>query len=397
MMHTNSADDPGKLVCGWQSKALSVAFRLNVLFQAFNAYRNPWLALKVLRCLVAMKRNLVGNVNSLKWLCVGGRYFWNISSPGWPSKAFNAFILHEMNRMLPLTNKQNQLQTLIMSITSRCPLACKHCYEWNNLAGREHLSLTQLQQILARFQSLGVSNIELSGGEPLSRFDDLLVLLRGARKTADFWILTSGYGLEIRKAWALKKAGLTGVVISLDHHEERKHNEFRGNPDSYSWVWKAAKNAQSVGLAVALSLCVTKEFLSVENLKDYLEMAKDKGIWMIRILEPRAVGHYLERDIELSEAQLKILDDFYLEITNSPAYRSYPILDYLAYYQRRSGCFGGDRYLYMDSQANLHACPFCQSPAGSALDESLSQSLLALKLRGCHKYPKAEAINCLEG
>lgn len=378
----------GSLVSGPHSRLIKKAFRLYVLGLALRNYRDPALALKVLRALIGLKRSLVGSLDNLKWLKSGGRYFWNISSPGWPSGAFDSFLLHEMNRLVPLPGFQNRYQTLIFSITSRCPLSCEHCYEYSNLDSKELLSLSELQQILSRFQEMGVSSIELSGGEPLSRFDDLLVLLQTSKPGTDFWILTSGFGLELRKAWALKKAGLTGVVISLDHYAESEHNHFRGSDQAYEWVWKAVKNAQSVGLAVALSLCVTRDFLSEENLDRYLQLALEKGVYLVRILEPREVGRYQGKNVELTPAELNILDNWFTKVSSDPAYQNYPILDYLAYYQSRSGCFGGDRYLYIDSRGDLHACPFCQKPAGSALDKDLEPILSSLQELGCHKYPK---------
>jgi len=376
------------LVYGRRSLIVKKAFRFYVLGMALRAYRDPALALKVLRALISLKQSLEGSLDNLKWLKSGSRYFWNISSPGWPSRAFESFLLHEMNRLVPLPISPNRYQTLIFSITSRCPLNCEHCYEYSNLDSRELLSLSELQQILNRFQKLGVSNLELSGGEPLSRFDDLLALLQAAKAGTDFWILSSGFGLELRKAWALKKAGLTGVAISLDHHIEAEHNRFRGNPQSFQWVWKAVKNAQSVGLAVALSLCIRREFLSEENLDSYLQLALEKGVKLVRILEPREVGRFKGQNVELNEAELDTLDNWFLKVSNDPAYRNYPILDYLAYYQRRRGCFGGDRYLYIDSRGALHACPFCQEPAGSALDKDLEPALSRLQKLGCLKYPK---------
>ena len=390
IMANNGSLDPGSLITGRSAKRLRRVFRLRILFLALRVYRNPFVAMRVLRQLIALKRSLVGDLTNMKWLKSGGRYFWNISSPGWPSLAFERFLLLEMDRIKPLKDRQNLLQTLIFSITSRCPLSCEHCYEWSNLADREYLSLAQLQQILRQVQDLGVSSIELSGGEPLSRFDDLISLLESARAGTDFWILTSGFGLDAGKAKILKKAGLTGAVISLDHFDEAIHNRFRGNPQSYAWVWKAVQNAQQAGLAVALSLCVTRDFLSRENLDKYLKLATDNGVQLIRMLEPRSVGHYQGQDIELSEEQFRLLDEYFLRTKSDPAYSKSPILDYLAYYQRRLGCFGGDRYAYIDSRGELHACPFCQQSAGNALVDDLQLSLATLKHRGCHKYPKAD-------
>jgi len=374
---------------GIKRRRIRWALRQRVLYLAMAAYGKPAVALRVLRQLTALKRTLRGSMVNQKWIRAGGRHFWNINTPGFPSVAFDRFVQSELNRIIPMSIPTNRYQSLIFSITSRCPLQCRHCYEWSNLRAEETLSLAELQAILAKFQAMGVSNIQLSGGEPLCRFDDLIALLKSAQPDTDFWILTSGFGLDKQKAAALQKAGLTGVVISLDHWDEAEHNRFRGNDLAFSWVWEAAQNAADAGLAVALSLCVTREFLSEENLLKYLHLAKAKGIGLVRILEPRAVGHYEGQDIEMSEAQLNLLDSFFLKANSDPAFADLPILDYLAYYQRRTGCFGGDRYLYVDSLGNLHACPFCQRSAGNALQGSLEESLAKLKTHGCLKYPAA--------
>ena len=389
-MTTKHRTTSNKLISGLPALMLRRVLRLHILCLALSAYRNPFTAMKVLSRLIAIKRTMLGSLQNLKWVKSGGRYFWNISSPGWSSEAFKQFLLLEMNRITPLKNgRPNRLQTLVYSITGNCPLSCEHCYEWNNLAAKEPLSYEQLKQILQRFQELGVSNVELSGGEPLCRFADLVSLLEAAKPGTDFWILTSGFGLEKDKAYALKRAGLTGVVVSLDHYDAEMHNRFRGNTESYNWVWKAVHNSQDAGLAVALSLCVTKEFLSEDNLDRYMMLAADKGVKLVRVLEPRSVGHYKGQDIELSEEELCLLDSYFLRTTSNPAYRDYPILDYLAYYQRRLGCFGGDRYIYIDSRGEMHACPFCQSSAGSALAVDIEEALQSLQARGCHKYAKA--------
>jgi len=340
--------------------------------------------------MIALKRTLQGSLANPRWLKVSGRYFLNINMPGWPSAAFESFVRHEMNRIRPFPGKQNRWQTLVFSITSRCPLHCEHCYEWSNLSSEETLTLEQLKKIIRRFQEMGVANIQLSGGEPLCRFQDLLELLASAQPGTDFWLLSSGWGLDRAKALALKQAGLTGIALSLDHWQAEAHDRFRGMPGAFDQVWKAAQYAQEAGLAVALSLCATREFVSEDNLDRYLQLAQEKGVWIVRILEPRAVGHFHGQDIELDDKQLDLMDNWFLKVNSDPGKGKLPLLDYLIYYQRRTGCFGGDRYLYIDSRGDMHACPFCQNAAGHALDASWEKALAALREQGCHKYRKAD-------
>jgi MoaA/NifB/PqqE/SkfB family radical SAM enzyme len=86
------------------------------------------------------------------------------------------------------------MNTLIFSITSRCPLKCSHCFEWDNIASQEHLQLNDLLEIMDRLKVLHLTHIQFGGGEPLARFDDLLVLINKAKPDMDCWVLTSGLG-----------------------------------------------------------------------------------------------------------------------------------------------------------------------------------------------------------
>jgi MoaA/NifB/PqqE/SkfB family radical SAM enzyme len=139
------------------------------------------------------------------------------------------------------------MQTVIWAISNCCPLKCSHCCEWINLADFEYLSKNDLLVILNKLIRQGLYHIQLSGGEPLTRFDDLIWLLNIPEKGIDFWILTSGYGFTHEKALLLKKAGLTGANISLDHWDENAHNEFRHNNRSFLGQ-KAAKTAGGLAL-----------------------------------------------------------------------------------------------------------------------------------------------------
>jgi MoaA/NifB/PqqE/SkfB family radical SAM enzyme len=219
--------------------------------------------------------------------------------------------------------------------------------------------------------------------------DDIVSLLLSSQPGTDFWIFTSGYNLTAINAKKLKKAGLTGVVVSLDHYDPDQHNRFRGYSKSFEWVKEAVKNATEAKLVTALSFCVTASFLSESNLMEYADLARKMGVAFIQILEPRATGHYHGMQVSLNGEQLKILEEFYLKLNYNKQYREYPIICYHGYYQRRIGCFGsGDRSLYIDG--DLHACPFCRAKAGSSLSGDLDQCIEELLKAGCHQFEKSK-------
>ena len=381
------------LVKGLNRFVIGSLIRMTVLCLAFKNYLNPFKVISVLRKLETLRRQYMGDFNTLKLIHVGNQYYWDMHSPGWPSKAFNNFNEGEMNRIYPFRNSNDYLNSMIFAITKKCNLRCKHCYEWDELNKEDTLSLDDLKRIVGYFQNRGrgVAQIQLSGGEPLSRFDDMIELLKSAKPETDFWIVTSGYNLTLERAHELKKAGLKGMAISLDHYDPFEHNKFRGSEDSFKWLIKAVENAHEAKLVVVCLLCPTKEFTSRENLLKYANLTRRLGAAFILLIEPRPVGRFADKDVSLTREQELILEDFYLKMNYAPEYSDMPAVSYHGYHQRRIGCFGsGSRYLYVDTDGDIHICPFCRQKMGNVLRPEIGEFLEKIKNTGCHKYKHAE-------
>ena len=378
---------PAQIISGTRAKWIRLRLLANILLVALFHESDPIRAIRSFKTIRDKRKKIQGLPRITRFVKRADRYFWAENIPGWPSENLDAFIKGELIRSSSDGKRKVPLHTLIFAITSRCGLQCTHCYDWDNLQAKERLETGDLMKILDELKSLGMSHIQFSGGEPLARFDDLVTLTEKARSSMDCWILTSGFGLTREKAFRLKQAGLTGAIISLDHWDETAHNNFRNNGKSYHWVYEAAKNCREEGIIVSLSLCATKEFVSEENLYQYLELAKNWGAGFVRVLEPKKTGRYRGQDIMLGTEQVDLLERFYLQTNLNKAYRRYPIVMYPGYHQRSAGCFGaGNRYMYIDSKGDIHACPFCQGAAGNVLNGSLDDVVKKLRVTGCHEY-----------
>jgi MoaA/NifB/PqqE/SkfB family radical SAM enzyme len=327
-----------------------------------------------------------------KCIRVAGRYFFDLHCPGWPSPAFDAFVRAELARFRSFPGAPTSLQTIMFAITKKCPLRCEHCSEWNALNERETLTREDLFSILHRFQERGVAQVQLSGGEPLRRFDDLVDLIGAGSTRSDLWLLTSGHGLTHERARALRDAGLTGVQVSLDHWEAAAHDSFRGMAGAFSRAVEAATAAAASDLVVCLNLCATRAFVTPENLQRYASLAADLGAGFIQILEPRAVGRYSGQDVELSSEEERELEGFFESANMGAGRESLPIVTYQGYGQRRLGCpSAGDRFLFVDTDGRAHACPFCPGAAGDCRSGvSIDDAVAAVRARGCRKYPVAQ-------
>jgi MoaA/NifB/PqqE/SkfB family radical SAM enzyme len=218
------------------------------------------------------------------------------------------------------------------------------------------------------------------------RVDWILDILADWGKQINCWVFTSGFNLNLENARMMKDSGLKGVFISLDHHNKKLHNAFRGNDRSYDWVMQGIQNAKEADLLVCLSLCVTKEIVTPTDLANYMELGKNRNVDFVQFLEPKPVGHYTGKDVLLDQEQVGLLEQCYQKYNTSRAYKDFPVIMYHGYHQRRIGCFNAGQYgLYINTDGHINACPFCQSHNENSNTSILNQ-LESVSEKGCVEY-----------
>ena len=376
-----------KFIFGLELMWVEIGIRLNIIALVIRFFKNPFTILNVLRKLDQNRRAMLGNQRLIKLAKVGQKYYWDLYTPGWKSVAFENAIIGEINRIQPIKSfPTNRLTNAFVAITKKCPLQCEHCFEWENLNKKEVLTDTNLETIIHKLSKIGVSQIQLTGGEPLMRMDDILPIVE-KYPHIDFWFLTSGYNLTLDKAKKMKKAGIAGIVVSIDHYIPDFHNQFRGNPNSFSMAINAVSNAINEEINVALSICVSKSFVNEADLMNYMEFARELGVTFVQILEPKSIGHYQGLSVTLEKKHFEILDNFFLKMNYDPAFINYPIISYHGYYQRKAGCFAsGNRNIYINTDGDINACPFCPSKVGNAISDDILLTINQLEKRGCGSY-----------
>ena len=385
---TIDTSDKPKIVTGLRLRLIQLRIKLTFLKVIISCYPNPIDWIQSLRYLIRLRRRFLGNNRVQKMVYINGKYHIGLYTPGWNSKEHELYIASQLNDFKQITtHKVNRFNTVFLAITNKCALQCEHCFEWNNLNKKDDLETGKLKSIIKKIQDKGVSQIHLSGGEPLIKMNTLVNLLNSADKSTEFWVVTSGFKLNNTNAKRLKEAGLKGAVISLDHYIPELHNKFRHFNDAYYWVEEAVKNANNNNIITALSLCTTKDFISEDNLMSYMELAKKLKVSFVQFLEPKAVGHYADKDVFLNKQHIDVLESFFRKMNFSKQYNSYPIIIYHGYYQRRQGCLSaGNKGIYIDSDGDMNSCPFCHNKAGNVLDSNFDQNLENLKIKGCKSY-----------
>ncbi len=113
-----------------------------------------------------------------------------------------------------------QITDLRVSVTDRCNFRCRYCMpvegmDW--LEREELLSFEEIHRLVTTMAGLGVTDVRLTGGEPLARrgFPRLVAMLREIDGIRDLSMTTNGFLLE-RDAESLVAAGVDRVNVSVD-------------------------------------------------------------------------------------------------------------------------------------------------------------------------------------
>lgn len=384
----------------YEKLKLKAWLSLDFIYVAMKYLKNPVKAVKVVKILKDKYTTVYGEKLLSKVSKVDGKYYWKYSMPGFPSLAAQESRATQINRLYPFRESKG-LGILLLGITKKCPLSCEHCYEWDRMHQKEKLSQADLIHLMHKYQDYGTTQIQLGGGEPMLRINDIYAMLDNAKKGTDFWITTSGWRFNDTHAKTLKEKGLTGVMVSLDHHLPEKHDAFRGKKGTFEMVINAVISAKKAKLVTGLSICPTRDFTNEENLKAYMELAKKLGVTFVQVFEPKPAGRYADKDILLHKSQLELLEKFYLEYNQQEAYKDYPIINYIGYHQRRTGCFGsGDFYFYIDTDGDAHKCPLCSTKICNAVKFSAEDTIRLLQqTQGCNYFaqsvPFTEALKAI--
>jgi MoaA/NifB/PqqE/SkfB family radical SAM enzyme len=382
-MQTNS----GHIVSGRQAKNIRHKFRLHIFALILKHLGLTKKSLSVLRTLTEVMEKVYGKQVFSKWVQAGGKYFYFLYSPAFPSRRIDEVLLEEISRIEPLEIKPRPLRFAFFAITKKCPLHCEHCFEWDNIHKKEVLSYENLRSVVLNLLDAGITQLHLSGGEPMLRVKDIVKLSQEFSDRLEIWVLTSGFNATGENILQLKSAGVTGMVVSLDHFDSEKHDAFRRHPGSFDLATNAIRLARKADMPVAASLCVTRDFCTRENMEQYLNLVHSLDVSFVQLLEPRAVGGYAGREVALEPHHLNLLSEIYEEVNFSEHYETYPIVVYHGYYQRKVGCFSaGNRALYVDTGGNVTACPFCQAHAGNLLQQPVAEVISKLREKGCSSF-----------
>ncbi|MCP4676320.1 MAG: radical SAM protein [Deltaproteobacteria bacterium] len=137
--------------------------------------------------------------------------------------------------------------TVMMTLTERCNLSCKHCYIPPNASGSEDLTTAEIADLLDQLADVGTLRLILTGGEPTLRSDLVDLVKQAMDRRFLITLKTNGTLLDRTIVEQLWNAGLSELHVSLYTTEPESHDEFVGKTGAFEHSTEALNYFRKLG------------------------------------------------------------------------------------------------------------------------------------------------------
>ena len=210
--------------------------------------------------------------------CYNGRHMIGISKLYFGTvEASDPLRYGRMSGRLPsnmLQFSKDKKPVVVWNVTSRCNLACSHCYAACHGPQKE-LTTDQALAVIDDLAAFKVPVILFSGGEPFAREDIFTLAAHAVQKGVRVVFSTNGTLIDDARADEIKKIGVSYVGISIDGTEQ-VHDTFRRHPGAYRLSLAAIRRLQKRGVKVGLRVTMTRD--NVASIPAIFKLMRDERI-----------------------------------------------------------------------------------------------------------------------
>ena len=171
-----------------------------------------------------------------------------------------------------------------LELTRTCNHRCAHCYNvWNSTeadspaGGAEPLAteayLAMMERLVAQS---GVSQITITGGEPLLRPDAMEIIGKACDLVSTVQVITNGSRLDRQTATRFKELGVHSVQLTFLAARPEEHDRLKGAEGSFEQTVRAALDLRDEGLPV--QVCFVALGSNCEELAEVMELCLALGV-----------------------------------------------------------------------------------------------------------------------
>jgi MoaA/NifB/PqqE/SkfB family radical SAM enzyme len=282
----------------------------------------------------------------------------------------------------------------VYSMTKACAYHCPHCYQRKD-GGADVSDATLIDTALA-MERLGVSFLNVEGGEPFLRYSRLLRLVREASAETEIWVNTTGDSVSPERLAELSAAGLAGVMVSLHAPEASAHEAFTGVPGSFETACRALRLCRADGLGAAINSVLSEADIRGGKLDALMALARTLDVDFVQLIHPKPAGRWLGNPeaVQTDASYLSALRATHLRY-NGRASGDTPVLAAQVFEERPEGlgCTAGgvDRF-YVNAAGEVQPCEFLNVSFGNVTREPFDE--IFARMRAAFSAPTREWPCC---
>ena len=148
--------------------------------------------------------------------------------------------------------KDTYIKFAWIEVCTTCNLKCKHCYNESSPKTKSFLSLEEFKNICSQLKEIGVTKIQLIGGEPFCHNDILKMLEMGSKNFEFVEVFTNGTLLDFDRCKFLKENNIK-VALSVYSYMPEEHDKVTTVQGSHKKTCNTIKNLKDLGVTYRIA------------------------------------------------------------------------------------------------------------------------------------------------
>ena len=328
------------------------------------------------------------------------QYFWDNANEvlGDPEQKWTQMIYDALDRLHPNIVKQHVLNmgfeagltgfkkvkenrekygcnvpwVILMDPTSACNLKCTGC--WAAEYGHQlQLSNEELDRIITEAKELGIHFFVLTGGEPMVRKKDILMLAEKHNDCA-FHCYTNGTLVDQAFCDEMKRVGNLSLSISLEGFEDA--NDFRRGAGVYDKVLHAMDLLHENGLIFGNSVCYTRKNMDAVTSDEFFDLLIEHGSRFAWYFHLMPVGMKAAPELMPTAEQREYIYHRIREVRAKEGGKEIFVMDFQNDGEFVGGCIAGGRnYCHINPKGDVEPCVFIHYSSANIREKSLLECL----------------------
>jgi len=261
---------------------------------------------------------------------------------------------------------------ILFDPTSACNLHCRGCWA-GEYHKHENLSLAEMDGIVTQAKKLGTRVFMLTGGEPLTRKDDVLKVAARHRECT-FLIYTNATLIDRALARETKRLGNISFAVSVEGFKAT--NDARRGEGAYDRSMQAIDLLREEKCLFGISVCYTSENLETVTGDAFLEEMIARGVKFGFYFHYMPLGKGAAPELMPTPEQRERLYARLRELRNSKTGKPMFLMDFQNDGEYVGGCIGAGRnYFHINAAGDMEPCVFIHYSDSNVREHTLLEAL----------------------